>query len=63
MLNAWRSDKLVVRLDIALKWSGLALLGVTLVIVISKPGGVGNVADNVADNVIGNFNSSPSEYT
>ena len=58
MLNAWRSDVLVVRVDVASNKSGLALLGVTLVSVISKPGGIGSVMDSV----MGNLDSSPGEY-
>ena len=58
MLNAWRSVVLVVRVDVASNKSGLALLGAALVIVISKPGGIGNVMDNV----MGNLDSSPGEY-
>ena len=45
----------MVRVDVASNISGLALLGATRVIVISKPGGVGS-------NIMGNLDSSPVEY-
>ena len=59
ILNAWRSVVvLVVRVDVASNKSGLTLLGATPVIVISKPGGIGNVMDSV----MGNLDSSSIEY-